>query len=112
MAGRYEDALRLVEHEDPLTRTRGGWVQAAVTYAALGRQGEARATVLEALNRYPDLTTESFALNSPGYTDTERQRLVEGMQSAGFPPCIKPEQLQAMTAPVHRLPECQTVSPQ
>jgi tetratricopeptide (TPR) repeat protein len=112
MAGRYEDALRLVEHEDPLTRTRGGWVQAAVTYAALGRQGEARATVLEALNRYPDLTTESFALNSPGYTDTERQRLVEGMQSAGFPPCIKPEQLQAMTARVHRLPECQTVSPQ
>jgi tetratricopeptide (TPR) repeat protein len=112
MAGRYEDALRLVEHEDPLTRTRGGWVQAAVTYAALGRQGEARATVLEALNRYPDLTTESFALNSPGYTDTERQRLVEGMQSAGFPPCIKPEQLQAMTAPVHHLPECQTVSPQ
>jgi hypothetical protein len=112
MAGRYEDALRLVEHEDPLTRTRGGWVQAAVTYAALGRQGEASATVLEALNRYPDLTTESFALNSPGYTDTERQRLVEGMQSAGFPPCIKPEQLQAMTAPVHRLPECQTVSPQ
>jgi tetratricopeptide (TPR) repeat protein len=112
MAGRYEDALRLVEHEDPLTRTRGGWVQAAVIYAALGRHEEARATVLEALNRYPDLTTESFALNSPGYTDTERQRLVEGMQSAGFPPCIKPEQLQAMTAPVHRLPECQTVSPQ
>ena len=28
MAGRYEDALRLVEREDPQTRTRGGWVQA------------------------------------------------------------------------------------
>jgi TolB-like protein/class 3 adenylate cyclase len=112
MAGRYEDALRLVEREDPQTRTRGGWVQGAVIYAALGRQEEARATVLETLKRHPDLTIESFALNSPGYSDAERQRLVEGMQSAGFPPCIKAEQLQAMPAPVHRLPECQTVSPQ
>jgi tetratricopeptide (TPR) repeat protein len=112
MAGRYEDALRLVEREDPQTRTRGGWVQGAVIYAALGRQEEARATVLEALKRHPDLTIESFALNSPGYSDAERQRLVEGMQSAGFPPCAKPEQVQAMPAPVHRLPECQTGSPQ
>jgi TolB-like protein/class 3 adenylate cyclase/cytochrome c-type biogenesis protein CcmH/NrfG len=112
MAGRYEDALRLVEREDPQTRTRGGWVQGAVIYAALGRQAEARAAVFEALKRHPDLTIESFALNSPGYSDTERQRLVEGMQSAGFPPCAKPERLQAMAAPVHRLPECQTVSPQ
>ena len=39
MAGRYEDALRLVEREDPQTRTRGGWVQGAVIYAALGRTG-------------------------------------------------------------------------
>ncbi|WP_114947920.1 adenylate/guanylate cyclase domain-containing protein [Microvirga calopogonii] len=112
MAGRYEDALRLVEREDPQTRTPGGWVQAAVTYAALGRQEEARATVLEALKRYPDLTIESFALNSPGYSDAERQRLVEGMQNSGFPPCIPPERLQATAAPVHRLPECQTMSPQ
>ena len=112
MAGRYEDALRLVEREDPQTRTRGGWVQGAVIYAALGRQEDARAAVLETLKRHPDLTIESFALNSPGYSDAERQRLVEGMQSAGFPPCIKPEHLQAMAAPVHRLPECQTVSPQ
>ncbi|ANY82365.1 adenylate cyclase (plasmid) [Microvirga ossetica] len=112
MAGRYEDALRLVEREVPQTRTRGGWVQEAVIYAALGRQEEARAAVLETLKRHPDLTIESFALNSPGYSDAERQRLVEGMQSAGFPPCAKPEQLQAMAAPVHRLPECQTVFPQ
>ena len=111
MAGRYEDALRLVEREDPQTRTRGDWVMGAVLYGALGRQEEARAAVLEALKRHPDLTIESFALNSPGYSDAERQRLVEGMQSAGFPPCIKPEQLQAMAAPVHRLPECQAVSP-
>lgn len=111
MAGRYEDALRLVEREDPQIRTRGGWVQGAVIYAALGRQEEARAAVLETLKRHPDLTIESFALNSPGYSDAERQRLVEGMQSVGFPPCIKPEELQAMAAPVHRLPECQTVSP-
>jgi TolB-like protein/class 3 adenylate cyclase len=112
MAGRYEDALRLVEREDHQTRTRGGWVHGAVIYAALGRQEDAKAAVLETLKRHPDLTIESFALNSPGYSDAERQRLVEGMQSAGFPPCIKPEQLQAMAAPVHRLPECQTVSPQ
>jgi TolB-like protein/class 3 adenylate cyclase len=111
MAGRYEDALRLVEREDPQTRTRGGWVHGAVIYAALGRQEDAKAAVLETLKRHPDLTIESFALNSPGYSDAERQRLVEGMQSAGFPPCTTPERLQAMAAPVHRLPECQTVSP-
>jgi hypothetical protein len=89
---------------------RIGWVQAAVIYAALGRQEDAKAAVLETLKRHPDLTIESFALNSPGYSDAERQRLVEGMQSAGFPPCTTPERLQAMAAPVHRLPECQTVS--
>ena len=110
MAGRYEDALRFVEREDPQTRTRGGWVQGAVIYAALGRQEEARAAVADALKRHPNLTIEGFALNSPGYSDAERQRLVEGMRAAGFPPCAKPEQLQGMTAPI-RLPECQTVSP-
>ena len=110
MAGRYEDALRLVEREDPQTRTRGGWVQGAVIYAALGRTEEARAAVADALKRHPNLTIEGFALNSPGYSDVERQRLVEGMRAAGFPPCAKPEQLQGMTAPI-RLPECNITSP-
>jgi hypothetical protein len=85
-------------------------VQGAMIYAALGRQEEARAAVADALKRHPNLTIEGFALNSPGYSDAERQRLVEGMRAAGFPPCAKPEQLQGMTAPI-RLPECQTVSP-
>jgi hypothetical protein len=111
MAGRYEDALRLAEREDPQTRTRGGWVQRAVIYAALGRTEDARSAAADALKRHPDLTIEGFALNSPGYSDAERQRLVEGMRAAGFPPCAKPEQLQAATASA-RLPECRTVSPQ
>jgi TolB-like protein/class 3 adenylate cyclase/Tfp pilus assembly protein PilF len=111
MAGRYEDALRLVEREDPQTRTRGGWVQRAMVYAALGRKEAAQSAVADALKRYPNLTIESFALHSPGYSDVERQRLVEGMRAAGFPPCVRPEQLQAVTAPA-RLPECTTGSPQ
>ena len=111
MAGRYEDALRLVEREDPQTRTRGGWVQRAMVYAALGRKEEAQSAVADALKRHPDLTIESFALHSPGYSDVERRTLVEGMRAAGFPPCARPEQLQAVIAQA-RLPECITVSPQ
>ena len=110
MAGRYEDAVRFVVREDPQTRTRGGWVQGAVIYAALGRTEEARAAVADALKRHPNLTIEGFALNSPGYSDIERQKLADGMRAAGFPPCAKPEQLQGLTAPI-RLPECNITSP-
>ena len=85
-------------------------MQGAVIYAALGRQEEARATVADALKRHPNLTIEGFALNSPGYSDIERQKLADGMRAAGFPPCAKPEQLQGMTAPI-RLPECKMASP-
>jgi len=38
------------------------------------------------LKRYPDLTIEGVALNSLGYSDAERQRLVEGMPPARRPP--------------------------
>ena len=109
MAGRNEEALRLVDRENPEPRTRGGWVQRAAIYAALGRTEDARSAA--ALQRHPDLTIEGFALNSPGYSDIERQRLVEGMRAAGFPPCVKPEQLRAVAVPA-RLPECRTSSPQ
>ena len=105
MAGRNEDALRLVEREDPATRTRGGWVQRAAIYAALGKDEEARKAVSDALERHPDLTVEGFALNSPGYSDTERQHLVKTMRAAGFPLCVSEQDLRE-TPSLVRLPEC------
>lgn len=111
MAGRNEEALRLVDRENPETRTRGGWVQRAAIYAALGRTEDARSAAADALKCHPDLTIEGFALNSPGYSDIERQRLLDGMRAAGFPPCAKPEQLRAVAVPA-RLPECRTSSSQ
>ena len=59
MAGRNEDAVRLVERENPETRTSGGWVQRAAIYAALGRTEDARSAAADALKRHPDLTIEA-----------------------------------------------------
>jgi TolB-like protein/class 3 adenylate cyclase/Flp pilus assembly protein TadD len=104
MAGRYEDALRVTERQPKENLTRFGLVFRAAIYAALGRAEEARTAAAEALARHPGLTIEGF-VNDPGFSDSERQRLIETMRQAGFPPCAKPEELAGPAAPV-RLPEC------
>ncbi|HSA82416.1 MAG TPA: adenylate/guanylate cyclase domain-containing protein [Geminicoccaceae bacterium] len=105
MAGRYEDAAGLLERVPPDDHDNYSWVYHAGSYAALGRAEEAQALVKQALDRSPDLTIEGF-VNDPGWSEAERQRLIETMRAAGFPPCAKAEELAGFPKPV-RLPECE-----
>jgi hypothetical protein len=104
MAGRYKDALQVMERQTPDNYTRNAWVQRAASFAMVGRSAEAQATLTEALQRHPDLTIEGF-VSDPSFNDTEREHLIRTMKSAGFPACAKPEALARLTRPV-RLPEC------
>ena len=105
MAGRYDDASRMMDRLE--TKTLGTWLwpYRAGAFAALGRDVEAKAAVQEALKWYPDITIEGTT-NEPGYSAAERKRLTETMRLAGFPPCAKPEALAKIEKPL-RLPECQ-----
>jgi TolB-like protein/Tfp pilus assembly protein PilF len=100
MAGRYKDALHVMERQTPDNYTRGAWVQRTASFAMLGRVEEARATLEETMKRYPNLSIE-VVINNPELNDTEREHLVRTMKLAGFPVCSKPE-----VKPKRRLPEC------
>ena len=103
-AGRYEDALHMMERLSPDQWNRGVSVRRAAVFAVLGRMDEAKAAVAETLKRFPDITIQSY-VSTPDWSDAERQRLVETMRKAGFPACAPPEALARFTQPV-RLPEC------
>jgi Tfp pilus assembly protein PilF len=103
-AGRYEDALRIVERQPSESRTKGGWVQRAASYAALGRVDDARRATQEALARHPNLSIQGH-LSSPDFSDADRRHYDELMRKAGFPLCAKPEELAEIEKP-YRLPEC------
>lgn len=111
MAGRYEDAVKMLERMTPNNYQKWNWVVRSSSLAALGRTDEANASVIEALRHHPDLTVESM-INEPGLSTMERSRFIETMPLAGFPACAKPEALAKLAKPV-RLPECEaeTVKP-
>ncbi|GLS20682.1 adenylate cyclase [Labrys miyagiensis] len=104
MAHRCADALHVMERQTPDNYTQWAWVQRAGCLAELGRTDEAKATVQEALKRYPTLSIEE-SVNRVGPDDAIRQRHLEAMRLAGFPACAKPDQLNGFTNPF-RLPEC------
>ena len=101
MAGRYSDALKVMERQSPENYSRSAWVQRAASFAVLGREAEARATRDEALKRHPNLTIESHVSN-PALNDTEREHLIRTMKLAGFPLCAKEQPKPG----ARRLPEC------
>ncbi|TIT78079.1 MAG: tetratricopeptide repeat protein, partial [Mesorhizobium sp.] len=105
MAGRYEDALKMLVRMTPNNYDQWRWVVFGSTLAALGRMDEANAAVRETLTQYPDLTVESM-INQVGLSAKERSRFIETMPLAGFPACAKPEALAKLAKPV-RLPECE-----
>jgi TolB-like protein/class 3 adenylate cyclase/tetratricopeptide (TPR) repeat protein len=105
MAGRYEDALRVMERETPESYGMFGWAERAGSFAALGRNAEALATVKQALEHFPDLTVEGIA-NSPGFSAAERQRYLAILPATGIPPCAAAAVLAGIADPV-RLPECE-----
>ncbi|MBM3092451.1 tetratricopeptide repeat protein [Ensifer sp. T173] len=104
MAGRYEDALKVMERQTPDNYSKYAWVERAGSLAVLGRKAEAEATVKEALRRHPDLTIETIA-NDKAFSAAETQRHIETMRLAGFPPCATPEALAKLDKPL-RLDEC------
>ena len=104
MAGRYEDALRMQDYMGPENYGRRMWAYRAAALAATDRMAEAKTALTEALKWFPDLSIEGF-VNIPDTNETDRQRLIETMRLAGFPPCAKPEALAGFVSPV-RLPEC------
>lgn len=103
-AGRYDDALHMIERRTPDQWSRGFSVRRAAVFAALGRMEEAKAAVAETLRRYPDITIQSY-VSTPDWSEAERQRLIETMRKAGFPACASPKALATLAKPV-RLPEC------
>src|SRR5215208_5131851 len=105
MAGRYEDAVKMLERMTPNNYHKWNWVVRSSSLAALGRTDEANASVLEALKQHPDLTVESV-INESGLSTMERSRFIETMPLAGFPACAKPEALAKLAKSV-RLPECE-----
>ncbi|MDP9813843.1 TolB-like protein/class 3 adenylate cyclase/Flp pilus assembly protein TadD [Rhizobium tibeticum] len=105
MAGRYEDAVKMLERMTPNNYQKWTWVVRSSSLAALGRTDEANASVIEALKQHPDLTVESM-INEPGLSTMERSRFIETMPLAGFPACAKHEALAKFAKPV-RLPECE-----
>jgi TolB-like protein/class 3 adenylate cyclase/cytochrome c-type biogenesis protein CcmH/NrfG len=103
-AGRYKDALKVL---DRLPRDRYifySWVLRATSLAALGRSEEAKAAVADTMALFPDLTIEGFT-GTPDWSDPERRHLVETMRAAGFPVCAKAEKV-AQNPDLIRLKEC------
>ena len=103
-AGRYEDALHMIERRTPDQWSRGFSVRRAAVFAALGRIDEAKAAVAETLKRFPGITIQSY-VSTPDWSEAERQRLIETMRKAGFPACAPPETIAKLAKPVS-LPEC------
>jgi tetratricopeptide (TPR) repeat protein len=104
MAGRYEDALHIIDRLPEENRTRYSRAIGASSYAALGQPEKAKAAVKEALEHHPELTAEGFA-NEPGFNDTERKKFAKLMIAAGFPACETVDKLAGLAKPF-RLPEC------
>jgi TolB-like protein/DNA-binding winged helix-turn-helix (wHTH) protein/Flp pilus assembly protein TadD len=104
MAGRNEDALHILERQPLESYTRFSWIVRAAVYAELDRDEEAKVWVAKALAKHPELTIEGF-VNGPWWSDSERKRIIDAMQHAGFPPCALPGQLDGGTNPI-RIPQC------
>lgn len=109
MAGRYEDALKMLERMASNNLQMWTLVVRSCSLAALGRTEEAKASVIETLKQHPDLTIESM-INEPGLSTLERSRFIKTMLQAGFPACANAEELAKIAKPV-RLPKCEAENP-
>jgi tetratricopeptide (TPR) repeat protein len=108
MAGRYEDALRVLARIPDNQRRADDFILEAGSLAGLGRLEEAKAVVARASGRFPDIAVES-RIGVPGFIEHERRRLSETMRKAGFRVCASEKALK-LYPDLIRLPEC--VEPQ
>jgi TolB-like protein/class 3 adenylate cyclase len=102
--GRYEETLRLLDRQTPENYTNYRWAMRAGSYAALGQKDEAADAVRQALERFPQLTIEGL-VSDQSISDIERERFIETMRLAGFPPCA-PADARADLISTARLAEC------
>jgi hypothetical protein len=72
--------------------------------AQLDRGDVAKALVAEGVEKYPDLTIESWTGTSD-WGETDRAKAVAQMRKAGFPACSSPDGVVKGQI-VFRLPEC------
>jgi tetratricopeptide (TPR) repeat protein len=102
-AGRDADALQMLDHLRPENYGESRWVVRAGALASLGRMADAKTTMRQTLEQFPDLTIESY-INRNRLSDDLRAHLIETMRLAGFPSCAKsPADLSVESG---RLPEC------
>jgi hypothetical protein len=102
-AGRDVDALQMLGHLRPENYGEERWVMRAGALASLGRTAEAKTTMRQALEQFPDLTIERY-INRNRLSDDLRVHLIETMRLAGFPSCAKsPADSSGESG---RLPEC------
>lgn len=104
VAGRYEDALDMVDRLETSAYSPFTWAIHAGALAALGRDGEARAWVARALEARPGYSIETV-INHPGPDAQSRELFAGQMRAAGFSPCAEAESLAGLADP-RRLPEC------
>jgi Flp pilus assembly protein TadD len=102
-AGRDADALQMLDRLRPENYGESRWVVRAGALASLGRTAEAKVTMRQALERFPDLTIEGF-VNKNNTSSDLRLHLIETMRLAGFPSCAKSP--ADLTDESRRLPAC------
>jgi pentatricopeptide repeat protein len=93
MAGRFEEALAMLERLSEETYAPSHWAIRAGALAALGRAEAARLTVDRALAAVPGLSVASVVAE-PWLSDEARRLLADAMLDAGFPDC-RPAHLSA-----------------
>lgn len=103
VVGRYEDVLRVQEHEPEEKMHAFGYPIVAGSLAKLGRLDEAKALVARAVAKFPGmLTLEQLVWGSP----PNLQPFWEDMlRAAGFPVCADDKDVARYPNAV-RLPEC------
>ena len=104
-AGRYDDAVDMLDRLSPERYSTWRWAVRAGSLAALERTEEAAEAVRMALEFYPELTIEGL-VSDLALADIERDRWIETMRLAGFPPCV-PIEDRADLSPEAVLTECE-----
>jgi TolB-like protein len=105
---RFEEALSILSRMGPENWGRTDFLEAAASYAYLGRTEEAADARARLLSQYPDLSAELLLNEGWAFARQEEQDFfVDAVRRAGLPVCATEERLKGFERPV-RLPECLT----
>ena len=88
-ADRYEEALAIHNRLAKEKYIDPDYIDGAIILAQLNRGEEAKALVAEGVEKFPDLTIESWTGTSD-WGEADRAKAVAQMRKAGFPACSSP----------------------